>query len=428
MIRKLSVANLLPGMFVVDTGLDWTEYPYLFADEGELTSADAIEAIAKEGFLDAFVDTERGSYTWPDAPKQSTAQRIRDTVVKQTHGETSTAVPIAEEIEQAREVYDESLHFARDFMTEAGKTGTVDYEASASLVEDVLNSVARNHDALISLTKLRSFDEYTFTHCINVAVLATAFGRHLGLQPDDLRHLGTAALFHDVGKARIPSNILNKPGKLTDQEFEVMRKHPQRSYLLLHKKKNIPKRVLRGIVEHHEKYNGHGYPRKLDSQAIHPFARIIAVADVYDALTSRRVYKAPMMPSKALTILYGMRGKDFHPGHAEQFIKFMGIYPVGSMVRLSNGDYAIVTASNQDAPLRPTITIAFDKDMNPAKPHTLNLATQSNNTALAIDDCVDHEPLGVDPALWLGAPAPPRTATPTSPNHKEEPRPDPRWT
>ena len=401
MIRKVAIADLRPGMFVVDTGLDWTEHPYLFADEGELASPEAIADVAREGYEHAFVDTDRGSYAWPDDSDKSTARRIRDDVVEQAPHRLRSSAPLAEEMGRARAVYDESITFARGFMAEAAKTGNVDYDASADLVKEVLDSVTRNHDALISLTKLRSFDEYTFTHCINVAVLATAFGRFMGLPPEDLRDLGAAGLFHDVGKARIPPDILNKPGKLSDEEFEVMRKHPQRSYLLLREKKNIPQRILRGIVEHHEKYNGYGYPRKLEAEAIHPFARIIAVADVYDALTSRRVYKPPMMPSKALTILYGMRGKDFHPGHVEQFIKFMGIYPVGSLVRMTDGRHAIVTASNPDAPLRPTVTIAFTPDLAPLPPHTVDLATHP--APLTIDDCVDHEPLGIDPAEILAA-------------------------
>ncbi|BBD09901.1 HD-GYP domain-containing protein [Desulfovibrio ferrophilus] len=401
MIKKIPAAAIRIGMYVVDTGLDWAEHPYLYAEEGEITSKDQTTHLLDEGYLDAFIDTDRGSYTWNISTNKRPEEQVRDGVIGDEHGRYKPAVPMAVEIHRAKAVYDESLAFAKDFMTSAAKDGKVDYDAAEGLVEEMLNSVTRNHDALISLTKLKSFDEYTFTHCINVSVLSTAFGNYLGLSPQDLRDLGAAALFHDVGKSLIPPDILNKPGKLTDQEFTVMQKHPQRSYRLLREKKGIPKRILRGIAEHHEKFNGNGYPRRIAGDDIHPFARIIAVADVYDALTSRRVYKPPMMPSKALTILYGMRGKDFYPGKAESFIKFLGIYPVGSMVRLSSKECGIVTGSNPDAPLRPSVLIAFGPDMKPISKRQLDLSEQNGNTPLEITECLDHEPFGVNPGDYL---------------------------
>lgn len=403
MIKKIPTAALRPGMYVVDTGLDWTEHPYLFAEEGELTGPERIAALQQEGYEQAFVDTAKGSFAWDISTDKSNEQQVRDGVIGEKTGQRKPEVPLAEEISKAKAVYDETLAFARDFMTSA-REGKVDYEASGPMVQEMLDSVTRNPDALISLTKLKSFDEYTFTHCINVSVLATAFGNYLGLSPKDLHDLSTAALFHDVGKSLIPPDVLNKPGKLTDDEFKVMKKHPERSYMLLREKLGIPKRVLRGIAEHHEKFNGAGYPRKLAGDKIHPFARIIAVADVYDALTSRRVYKPPMMPSKALTILYGMRGKDFHPGKAETFIKFLGIYPVGSMVRLKSGEHAIVVASNPDAPLNPTILIAFDSHVKPITRQRIDLARQNGSARIEIEQSVDHEPFGVDPVQYLEVP------------------------
>jgi len=400
MIRKIPTASLRTGMYVVDTGLDWTEHPYLYAEEGVIGSEDQLTALISDGYEQAFVDTDRGTYAWDLTTGKRPEQEVRDGVIGQTSGWAKPEVPLSREIHRAKAVYSESLAFAKDFMTSA-KDGKVDYEAAGELVQGMLSSVTRNHDALISLTKLKSFDEYTFTHCINVSVLATAFGNYLGLSHHDLNDLGAAALFHDVGKSLVPAKILNKPGKLTDQEFLIMKKHPERSYFLLREKKGIPKRVLRGIAEHHEKYNGAGYPRGLAGDDIHPFARIIAVADVYDALTSRRVYKPPMMPSKALTILYGMRGKDFHPGKAETFIKFLGIYPVGSLVRLSDGRHGVVVGSNPDAPLSPTVIIAFDAAMQPIAREQLDLAAQSGKDRLEIADCIDHEPFGVNPADYL---------------------------
>lgn len=401
MIKKLPAAALRPGMFVVDTGLDWTEHPYLYAEEGEIASDKQTMLLLEEGYEAAFVDTDRGSFAWNLPKGQRPEQQVRDGVMGETSLRYKPEIPMAVEFHRAKAVYDESLAFAKDFMTSAAKDGKVDYEAATGLVEEMLDSVTRNYDALISLTKLKTFDEYTFTHCINVSVLSTAFGNYLGLSHEDLRDLGAAALFHDVGKSLVPPEILNKPGKLTDQEFLIMQKHPERSYRLLREKKGIPKRVLRGIAEHHEKFNGAGYPRHLAGEDIHPFARIISVADVYDALTSRRVYKPPMMPSKALTILYGMRGKDFHPGKAETFIKFLGIYPVGSLVRLSSKEHAIVTGSNPLAPLKPSVLVAFDASMKPLPQRQIDLFELPATDPLEITECLDHAQFNVNPGDYL---------------------------
>ena len=401
MIKKIPTPALRPGMFVVDTGLSWMDNPYLFATQGEV-DANAIESLRKEGYKEVFVDTGKGHYDWHLTTDKSDEQQVRDGVAHSGNGRRRERAPLAEEVEKAKILYDDSLNLAREFMTGVAKDGEVDYQRSQAFVEEVIGSVTRNPDAMVSLTKLRSFDEYTYTHCVNVSVLATAFGDFMGLGETELRDLGMAALFHDLGKALVSQEILNKPGKLTEEEFNEMKQHPVRSFKILRDRGNVPKAILRGIVEHHEKFNAKGYPRSLGGDDIHPFARIISVTDVYDALSSRRVYKPPMSPNKALTIIYGMRGQDFHPGHAERFIKFMGIFPVGSLVRLSTGEHAVVTGSNPDSPLRPTITIAFDSAMKPKARVTIDLAVKAQGTAeIKIEECLDHEAVGVDPAAIL---------------------------
>lgn len=401
MIRKLPVPGLRPGMYVVDTGLSWMDNPYLFAEEGELDD-DSIAQLLGDGYKEAFVDTGQGSYAWNLSNTDSDEQQVRDGIAGQKQGRRRERQPLGQEVEKAKQLYDDSLHLARDFMTGVAHGEEVDYGRAQEFVEDVIGSVTRNPDAIVSLTKLRSFDEYTYTHCVNVSVLATAFGDFMGLGERDLKDLGTAALFHDLGKALVPQDVLNKPGKLTDEEFGQMKQHPVHSFKVLRTRKGVPGAVLRGIVEHHEKFNAKGYPRSLGGEDIHPYARIIAVADVYDALSSRRVYKPPMSPNKALTIIYGMRGQDFHPGHAERFIKFMGIFPVGSLVRLSTGEHGVVTGSNPDAPLKPTVTIAFDAGMRPKARVTVDLAAGTPAVKdLKIEECLDHEAVGVDPSAIL---------------------------
>jgi putative nucleotidyltransferase with HDIG domain len=202
------------------------------------------------------------------------------------------------ELPAAKKVYEDALSFAKGFIHKAYLEKNVDVERSEEFVDDVITSVVRNREALTGLCKLRVYDEYTYTHSINVTVLAAAIGQFLGLPEAELRPLGLAALFHDVGKANIPIEVLNKPGRLDAREFTVMKRHPLESYEILKDKGALAAQVLPAIVEHHEKYDGSGYPRGLSGEDISMFARIVSLADVYDALTSDRAtgraFRRPM--------------------------------------------------------------------------------------------------------------------------------------
>ena len=409
-MKKIAVQDLKVGMYVVDTGLPWTEYPLLYSEEGKIADQKALDHIIEEGYAEVFIDPSKGSHGQCEVPKLSPEEEMSRAVTENLGGEGATLrspVPLREEMQAARKVYKESIQFAKDFLTDARMGSQVDMAKSENLVESIIDSVARNADAMVSLSKLRAFDEYTFTHCINVSVLAVALGKHLKLKRRALQFLGVAGLFHDVGKALIPPEILNKPGKLTDEEFAVMQGHPAKGYDFL-KRQISNQDILRGVSEHHEKYNGNGYPKGLAARDIAPLARLIAVADVYDALTSERVYKKGMLPNKALKIMYGMREQDFFPDMVEQFIKCLGIYPVGSLVKLTSGEYGVVSASNPDAPLYPTVLVAFDVKMQPKAAQGMDLGTAENlalpdghRDKLGIVECLRPKKYNIDPAKYL---------------------------
>lgn len=400
-MKKIAAAQLKVGMFVVNAGLSWMDYPYLYQEEGEVTSRDQIDEILEGGYEEVFVDPSRGSYLGleDEGPIEESLLQNPDAL----SGTSLKKVNLVEEMGRARKIYADSLHFAREFLQGARMGYLVDYTQSEKLVESVIDSVVRNEDAMVSLTKLRSFDEYSYTHSINVAVLAVAFGKNLGLSRDRLRALGSAGIFHDLGKARIPEAILNKPGKLTADEFEVMKSHPRFGFDLLVQQGGASDQVLLGVLQHHEKFNGKGYPGGVSGNAISVLARIIAVADVYDALTSERVYKKGMMPYKALSLMYTMRGEDFHTGYVERFIKSMGIYPVGSFVRLSTREYAVVTGSNVATPLFPQVTVVLTPGQRGCPPRELDLdaARNGGGDAIEIIECLNPRDYKIDPAAYL---------------------------
>ncbi|UZP67000.1 HD-GYP domain-containing protein [Desulfovibrio mangrovi] len=399
MLKKIAIDDIRPGMYVVDSGLSWLEYPYLYMKEGMISSQITLNAIISEGYTEAVIDTElsMGAVLGGENGDEALS---RDLEGLPEFFPPPPIIPVAEEMDKAKSVYSDTVRYARTLMDGVRMGKAIDLEDSSLLVEEIIGSVTRNCDALTGLSKLRTFDEYTFSHCVNVSVLSVVFGRFLGKTEDELRMLGQAGLFHDVGKQLVPSAVLNKPGRLTPEEFAVIKQHPLLGCKHLYGQddgRRIEQAIMMGMLEHHEKFNGTGYPRGLSGDGISEMGRIIAVVDVYDALSSRRVYKAPMHPHKALGLMYSMRGKEFHPGYVERFIKCLGIYPVGSTVRLNTGHVAVVTISNPREPLHPLITVVADK-AGPIVPRKLDLAGQYK---VRIESTLDPLEVGIDPVAVL---------------------------
>jgi len=302
-------------------------------------------------------------------------------------------VPIRVELREAATLYGEAVNYAHEFMKDVREGKPFDFNDAAPLVNGFIDSVFRNDSAAAAISKLRSFDEYTYTHCINVSILAVILGRKLGYSRSQLELVGIAGMFHDLGKAAIPGCILNKPGKLSEQEMNIMRTHPLHGYRILKEQKGIPEAVLRGALEHHEKHDGSGYPRGLEGDEISDTARLLAVVDVYDALTSKRVYKAPLPPGQVLGMMYQWRVTDYHPNIVEQFIKSMGVYPVGSFVRLTSGEYGVVLDHCPGNPLNPSVRVAFDSRMRAITMRTVEL---SRSEKLQVADVINPDEYGID--------------------------------
>jgi len=407
-LQKIKVEALAVGMYVVDTGLSWLEHPYLYSQEGEVRSAGAIRDIAEGGYEETFIDTERGAFGKARAAvgkRQAESLAAGSSTGPMASGAPpqTARVSLDQGLATASKIYRDCLAIARDILREVKAGGEIDVEASRALVDDIISCAVCNHDALLALSKLRNHDAYTFTHGVNVSVLAVAFGTALGIETPGLKELGLAGLFHDVGKTGVPDGILNKPGRLTPVEFERVKAHPALGQRLL-AGYGLPEDVLSGVTQHHEKYDGSGYPLGLRGEAVHPFGRILGVADVFDALTSRRSYKEAMLPTRALGVLYGMRGRDFPKDLVERFIKFLGPYPVGSLVRLTSGEYGLVRGSNPFKPLFPELLVILGPDRRPVRPRPLDLDAGSE-AGLSIAEALDPDAFGLDPLAYLARPA-----------------------
>ncbi len=387
MIKKISVDELAPGMEIVQLSADvWHQLPYLYAKPGIIKDEAEIRRIRAKGFLQTFIRLAPS----PENEGLSDEERPEKLVnIREGDPRRKPRKPFAQTIENARKAYTEALAQTKRIINDVKMGRQVDYISSAAALEGVIETAMQNSDTIICLSKLSRYDSYTYSHSINVAAISVVFGEYIGLSRAELTTLGVAGMMHDLGKTAISNRIINKRGRLTRSEFEQIKKHPVYGLNILQKSDDIPMSVLRAVEEHHEKYNGTGYPHGLTKDDISVFGRILSMADVYDALTSDRSYKHAILPNKALAIMYGMRDQDFCAREVQMFIKCLGIFPSGSLVRLNTGDYGVVFESNPEKPLLPKIKVILDEDLHPIPAQLVDLAIPDNGNALKIMECAD---------------------------------------
>ncbi|MBC15990.1 MAG: metal-dependent phosphohydrolase [Desulfovibrio sp.] len=386
MIKKVTIDQLKPGMTIVKMASDlWEHLPGLYTKPGLIRSKEQVERIREAGYEQAFIEVK--------IPGEEPLEKRLDTMLKQStvDPKQKKRVPFESAIEEAQKAYDKAMTHAHRIIHDAKLGRKVDYESSVETVDQIVDSAIQNPDTLLCLSKLSHFDEYTYTHSINVSAIAVVFGEYLGLGRNELLDLGMAGMFHDLGKTVVPERIINKRGRLSHAEFEEIKRHPGYGYEILHKQGDIPIPIMEAVRDHHEKFNGSGYPGHLTRNNTSALARIISLADVYDALTSDRSYKDAMLPNKALAIMYGMRDQDFDTVEVQSFIKCLGIFPSGSLVKLNSGYYAIVYEANPAQPLQPKVKIILDPDMHPIPSKLVDLAVRHSDSTnrLEIVECAD---------------------------------------
>ena len=273
------------------------------------------------------------------------------------------------------------------------------------VVTEMAESIIRNPDAMVVLSQLKEADEYTALHSLRVCILALTFGRHLDFNREELNQLGIGALLHDVGKMRVPSDVLNKPGRLTDAEFDLMKSHVPEGVKILAKAEGIPGASIQVAAQHHERYAGGGYANGVAGDKIGVFGLISGIVDCYDAITSDRVYHAGMSPYEALTKMYSWRNTDFHPGLIEQFIQCMGIYPVGSLVELSDGSIGVVINVNRRRRLRPRVALVLKPNKKPYRlAKILNLTDfeeKDGSSEISVVKVLQPGEYGINPVDYL---------------------------
>ncbi|WP_372995001.1 HD-GYP domain-containing protein [Marinobacter sp.] len=291
-------------------------------------------------------------------------------------------VGVGQEIRLAQGHYAEARSVATGIMSGLRVGRALDLNKAREVVDDCVDSILRNDDALLLLTKLKNKDEYTAEHCLNVSILSAAFGKKLGLLEEEIRTLGLCGLLHDIGKAKVPVDILQKPGGLTPEEYGIMQNHANWGRDMLMAMPKVVHAAVDVAYNHHERLDGKGYPRALVDYQIPYFAKIVAIVDTYDAITSNRAYDRARSSMEALEIIHRFRGSQFDPDLTREFVLMIGIYPPGSIVEMKSGEVAIVIASNPRNRRKPKVMLVRDeKKQRPAKYRLLDLSRTPRNSA-----------------------------------------------
>ncbi|MBS1244656.1 MAG: metal dependent phosphohydrolase, partial [Deltaproteobacteria bacterium] len=274
----------------------------------------------------------------------------------------------------AREIYGSALNTVVRALNDVRNGKTPDGAESNRVVREMSGMVSRNRDAMLALTLIKNFDEYTYNHSVNVSVLSLAVAETLGLAEPERIDIGVAGLLHDVGKTQLALDLIRKPGTLTVEEFEEIKKHPEEGFAILGKMTHIHESTRSVVREHHMRFDRTGYPRPEPEYRVNPHSFVIAVADCYDALTTMRSYQRARTPQQALEIMRKLAGKSLDPDLVELLERSLGVYPVGTMVRLSTMEVGVVTGTPDGGKGEPRIAILFDRSGNPlAAPQGVDL-------------------------------------------------------
>lgn len=370
MIKKIRVEDLQIGMFIDDMNAPYTDHPFL-TNKRKVKSSKDIDLLLTHNILEVYIDTDKGY----DSPKAESAEeanaRVREAMTEEVLTPSTDEEPyqpsmaerpaelqsFREEVQKAKEIYGEAKVMVKELLAEARLGRSVDGERAQVVVNSMVDSIFRNQDALMSLSRLKSYDDYTFQHSLNVSVLSVALGRNLGLVKDELRRLGVGAILHDIGKMAIPEHILNKPGRYTDEEFAIMKAHPLKGAQILMAAPDVDKESTAVALNHHERYSGKGYPRGLVGMGIGKYGLISAIVDVYDAITSDRCYHKGLPSHQAIQKIYEWGQTDFYPVYVQKFIQCLGVYPIGTIAELDTGELGVVYAQNHSELLRPWVRL-----------------------------------------------------------------------
>jgi HD-GYP domain-containing protein (c-di-GMP phosphodiesterase class II) len=377
MIRKVKVDQLRPGAYVADFNCSWLAHPFLTSRK-RIKSYKDVEKIKRSGITEVYIDTTKGIDIRETLTREEFLREFEsrlDGFVPGKELDLQVQVSLQQELKRAREIQTNAHSILKKAYNDIRYGEKIKLEEFSTLVENVIDSVTRNRDALLLLSTIKEKDAYTYEHSFNVGILTAGLSKALMMDKDEIFEYTLGSMLHDIGKSKIPEEILKKEGGLSPKEYNVLKKHVQYGIELLSGMEDVSAHTLSVVAEHHERLNGTGYPNRLTGDQISLGGKLGAIIDVYDALTSDRIYHTALNPVQALKEIYTQRQILFDEGLLEQFIKFMGIYPPGTLVRLESGFLAIVIESGRENILQPVVRLVYDLNKSmPIVPRNLDLS------------------------------------------------------
>jgi len=404
MIKKVKVNDLQLGVFIHDFNCDWGE-GNIYIEKMLIRDLRIIEIIKSWGIEEVYIDTERGrDITQPNKARPHTAvftktETVQNGTPKRDAGPSPSPIPFAIEARNAIKLRRDAVKVIKDTIARINEGKSPNIELTYELAGRMQSSLKRNRDALLLLTRIRKKDEYTLYHSISVSSLLLNFCDYRGIPEKQTLDLAVGALFHDIGKTRVANAILNKPSKLSPSEFNEMKRHVEFSVDILRDARNLPLECYDIALHHHERIDGTGYPHGLKQEKIGFGAQLTAICDVFDAITSARCYKEALGTVNGLKTVYEESGSHFNKEYAHDFIRCMGVYPVGTCVRLEDGKIGLIAERTSDMQ-KPIVKVFRDERRKERfKPFLINLS----NTTHSICGYEDPRTIGLTPSSLLAA-------------------------
>ena len=405
MLKRIHVEQLRLGMYVHELCGSWMEHPF-WRSAFLLDDPKDLRTLLSTGIKEVWIDTNKGLDIAGGKTQERVSVEVEATLAQaDIVSKKQQRIDIAQEAARAVIICSKSKQAVTSMFQEARMGKALNAADAVSIVEEISTSVMRNPGALISLARLKDKDDYTYMHSVAVCALMVALARQMGLDDEQTRQAGLAGLLHDIGKMIIPGDILNKPGKLTDTEFDVVKSHPVEGHKLLRGSEGIHDVALDVCLHHHEKIDGRGYPDRLKDTEISLYAKMGAVCDVYDAVTSNRPYKNGWEPAESISKMAEWNG-HFDKVVFHAFVKSIGIFPIGSLVRLGSDRLAVIIEQTEKSLLTPIVNVFFSiKSNGRIVPEMLDLSKPACKDRIVSHE--DPEKWGIHDLheLWSGLPA-----------------------
>lgn len=401
MIKQIRADQLKPGMYIHDLNCGWLDHPFV-SNAFQVRDQTTVDKIVNLGIRELYIDTLKGADVWEARPQTEVNADLerRLAEIAQKRAEKPVVVELKDETARARRLHVEAQKIARLVLDDVRFGQKIQVDRIEPLAESMVESVFRNQDALLPLARLKNLDDYTFEHSVGVSALLIAFGRSMKLSKEVIKEIALGGLLLDIGKANIPDAILKKPGKLTDDEFARMQSHVVEGLKLLKQVPGISEIVVQMVGEHHERFDGTGYPNKLAGKLISLYGQMAAIVDVYDAITSDKVYCRGMPPTQALKKLLEWSKHHFDPQLVQGFIRAIGIYPTGTLVRLESNRMGVVIEQNEGNLLEPVVRVFYHAAQQYyIPPEIVDLSKVQDKIA----SFENYDKWKIDPYQWLPA-------------------------